>query len=71
MKLLHEFTRLRSRIQLRLTGVRNRQPCYVVTVPAPLGRLTVAAPPSATHLGLPAIADNDTSLSALRVAGNC
>lgn len=72
MKLLHKFTRLRSRIRLLLAGGRGRRELsYVVTVPAPLDRLTVAAPLSASRLVLPAAADNDMQLPSLRVAGRC
>lgn len=70
MKLLHEFTRLRLRGRLLLANGRRARACsYVVTVPAPLGRLAVAPAQSMVALPLPVVADNDTQ-PPLRLAGN-
>jgi hypothetical protein len=70
MKLLHEVTRLRLRVRLLLTrGCKTRERSYVVTVPAPLGRLSVA-PTAAAGVPLAALAGNDTHVSPMRMAGH-
>ena len=70
MKLLLEFTRLCLRGRALLGG--GRRVCersYVVTVPAPLGRLTIAPSHVTAGLPLPVVADNDTPLPSMRRAG--